>query len=101
MQRRVFLGVAAEQVGVGAEQQLDDLQASVECSQVQRSLKLVVSHGGVGQLLQQQPHHVGVTILGSTVQWRLVVIVLLEETQDKNGKRVEVDRGRVRTGNQK
>lgn len=29
MQRRVFLGVAAEQVGVGSEQQLDNLQAAV------------------------------------------------------------------------
>lgn len=78
MQRRVFLGVAAEQIGVGTEQQLDDLQAAVQCGQVQRSLELIVPHGGVCQLLKQQPHHLGVAILGGTVQWRFVVIVLLE-----------------------
>lgn len=77
MQRSVFLGVTAEQVGVGDEQQLDYLQSAVQCSQVQWSLKLVVPHGGVCQLLQQQPHHLGVAILGGTVQRCLIVIILL------------------------
>lgn len=77
MQRSVFLGVTAEQVWVSTEQQPDDLQAAIQCRQVQRSLKLVVPHGGVGQLLQQQPHYLGVAVLGSTVQRRLIVVILL------------------------
>lgn len=76
VQRRVLLGVAVEQVGVGAEQQLDHLQAAVQRRQVQRRLKLVVPHGRVGQLLQQQPHHPGVAVLGGAVERRLVVVVL-------------------------
>lgn len=40
--------VCVEQVGVGTQQQLDDLEATVECSEVQWSLKAVVPHGGVG-----------------------------------------------------
>lgn len=77
MQRRVLLGVTAEQVGVGSEQKLDYLQASIQCRQVQRRLELVIPHGGVRQLLQQQPHHLRVAVLSGTVQRRLVVIVLL------------------------
>lgn len=50
MQRCVFLGVAVEQVGVGAEQQLDHLQAAVQRGQVQWRLELVVPHGGVREL---------------------------------------------------
>lgn len=76
MQRRVLLGVAAEQVGVGGEQQLDHLQAAVQGGQVQRSLKLVVPHGGVGQLLQKNAHHPSMAILGSTVQRCFIGIVL-------------------------
>lgn len=76
MQRRVLLGVAAQQVGVGAEQQLDHLQAAVQGGQVQRGLKLVVPHGGVRQLLQKNAHHPRVAILGSTVQRCFIGIVL-------------------------
>lgn len=81
MQRRVLLGVAAEQVGVGGEQQLDHLEAAVQRSQVQGSLKLVVPHGGVRQLLQQNPHHPSMAVLGSTVQRRFIGIVLLESEE--------------------
>lgn len=73
----MFLGVAAEQIRMGTEQQFDNLQAAVQCCQVQRSLKLVIPHGGISEFLQQQPHHPRVAVLGGTVQRCLVVIVLL------------------------
>lgn len=78
MQWRVLLGVTAEQVGVGSEQQLDHLEAAVQRSQVQRSLKLIVPHGGVCQLLQKNAHHPSMAILSSTVQRCFIGIVLLE-----------------------
>lgn len=81
MQRCVLLGVAAEQVGVGGEQQLDHLEAAVQSGQVQWSLKLIVPHGGVRQLLQKNPYHPSMAILGSTVQWRFIGIVLLESEE--------------------
>lgn len=81
MQRRVLLGVAAEQVGVGGEQQLDHLEAAVQRGQVQWSLKLIVPHGGVRQLLQKNPHYPGMAILGSTVQRCFIGIVLLESEE--------------------
>lgn len=81
MQRRVLLGVAAEQVGVGSEQQLDHLEAAIQRSQVQWSLKLIVPHGGVCQLLQKNAHHPSMAILGSTVQRCFIGIVLLEEEE--------------------
>lgn len=87
MQRRVLLGVAAEQVGVGGEQQLDHLQAAVQRGQVQWSLKLIVPHGGVCQLLQKNAHHPSMAILGSTVQRCFIGIVLLEQEElVKTGK---------------
>lgn len=81
MQRRVLLGVAAEQVGVGGEQQLDHLEAAVQRGQVQWSLKLIVPHGGVRQLLHKKLHHPSMAILGSTVQRRFIGIVLLESEE--------------------
>lgn len=51
VQRGVLLSVAAQEVGVCVEEHLHHLQPPVECSQVQRRLKLVVAHGGVSQLL--------------------------------------------------
>lgn len=93
MQRRVLLGVAAEQVGVGSEQQLDHLEAAVQGGEVQWRLKLVVPHGGVCQLLQKNAHHPSMAILGSTVQGCLIGIVLLEWEEmvraSKGGKKQE------------
>lgn len=40
--------LCVEQVGVSTQQQLDDLEATVECSEVQWSLEAVIPHGGVG-----------------------------------------------------
>lgn len=51
VQRCVFLCVAAEQVGVGAEQQFDHLQTTVQRGQIQWGLELVVPHGGVRQFI--------------------------------------------------
>ena len=72
----MLLGVAAEQVGVGVEEKLDHLQAPVQSCQVQGRLELVVAHGGVGQLLQQEAHDLGVPVLRGAVQRGLVVVVL-------------------------
>lgn len=79
MERGVFLSVGAEQVRMSAEQKFDHLQPAVERSQVEWRLKLVVAHGGVGQLLQQQLHHQRVSVLSRTVQRCLVVVVLRRE----------------------
>lgn len=89
MQGCVLLGVAAKQAGVGTKQQLDYLQAAIQRSEIQRSLKLIVPHGGVCQLLKQNPHHPGVAILSGTVQRCLIVIVLLgpdERVRGRTGK---------------
>lgn len=61
---------------MGVQKHLHDFQPPVERGQVQRSLKLVIAHGGVGQLLQKDLHHLGVAVLRGAVQRRLVVVVL-------------------------
>lgn len=53
-----------------------DLQPSVERGQVQGRLLPAVSHGGVGQLVEQHRNHVRVAILGCTVKRRLLLMVL-------------------------
>lgn len=55
-----------------------DLQPSVERGQVQGRLLPAVSHGGVGQLVEQHRNHVRVAILGCTVKRRLLLMVLKE-----------------------
>lgn len=55
---------------------MTDLQPSIQRRQVQRRLLLAVSHGGVGQLLQQHRHHLSVSVLGRTVKRRLPFMVL-------------------------
>lgn len=61
---------------MGVQEHLDHFQPPVERGQVQGGLELVVAHGGVGELLQQHLHHLGVAVLGRAVQRRLVVVVL-------------------------
>lgn len=61
---------------MSVQQHLHNLQPPVESSQVQGGLKLVVTHGGVGELLQEDLHHLGVAVLRGAVQCCLVVIVL-------------------------
>jgi len=61
---------------VSVQQHLHNLQPPVERSQVQGGLELVVAHGGVGELLQEDLHHLGVAVLRRAVQRRLVVVVL-------------------------
>lgn len=53
-----------------------DLQPSVERGQVQGRLLPAVSHGGVGQLVEQHRNHIRVAILGCTVKRRLLLMVL-------------------------
>lgn len=61
---------------MSVQQHLHNLQPPVERSQVQGGLELVVAHGGVGELLQEDLHHLGVAVLRRAVQRRLVVVVL-------------------------
>lgn len=53
-----------------------DLQPSVERGQVQGRLLPAISHGGVGQLVEQHGDHIGVAVLGCTVKRRLLLMVL-------------------------
>lgn len=76
VQRRVLLGVAAQEVGVGVQQHLHHLQPPIERGQVQGGLKLVVAHGRVCELLQEHLYHLRVAVLRGTMQGRLVVVVL-------------------------
>lgn len=51
VERRVFACVAAHEVGVGAQQHADHLQAAIHGGEVQRGLPSAVPHAGVRQLL--------------------------------------------------
>lgn len=71
-----------------------DLQPSVERGQVQGRLLPAVSHGGVGQLVEQHGDHIRVAVLGCAVERRLLLVVLW-----KNKRGEGVSDGGGATGN--
>lgn len=76
VQRRVLARVAAHEVGVRADDHLDHPQPPVQRRKVQRRLQLAVPDGGVRELVQQNGHHLRVSVLSCAVQGGFILIVL-------------------------